>query len=163
MADLPDIVNRYFEGNITVVGTSTLTGNVTAAGTLGVTGNVTASGDLTVTGDLIAPQLVTEEITDPGDAGAIPVTSSGSVMLTTAGAETRTLAIPTFVGQYLNIGLDTDGGDCVITVAQPVNQTGNNTLTGADAGDQISLIAITVGGAFRWRVVCNDGWGLTTV
>lgn len=128
-------------------------------------GAVTINGDLEVEGDLIAPQLVTEEIDDPGDGGAIPVTSSGSCMLTSGGSgETRTLAIPTEVGQQLSIGFDTDGGgDIVITVAQPVNQTGNNTLTTQDAGDHISLIAITVGGAYRWRVLANDGFGLTTV
>jgi len=128
-------------------------------------GDVTINRSLTVTGDLLAPQLVTEEIDDPGDAGAIPVASSGSCMLTSGGSgETRTLAIPAFVGQRLNIGFDTDGGgDIVITVAQPVNQTGNNTLTGQDAGDHISLEAITVGGAYRWRVLANDGFALSTV
>lgn len=69
-------------------------------------------------------------------------------MLTTTGAETRTIAIPTFVGQRLNIGFDTDGGDVVITVAQAVNQAGNTVLTGADAGDHVSLEAITVGARF---------------
>lgn len=103
------------------------------------------------------------DLADPGDAGAIPVTQSASVALTTAGAETRTLAIPIFIGQRLNICLDTDGGDAVVTVAQPVNQAGNNTLTFADAGDHISLEAITVGGALRWRVLANDGVALSTV
>jgi hypothetical protein len=103
------------------------------------------------------------DVADPGDAGAIPVTQSASVAITTAGAETRTLAIPTFIGQRLSICLDTDGGDCVITVASAVNQTGNNTLTGADAGDHISLEAITVGGTLAWRVLANDGWALSTV
>lgn len=118
-------------------------------------------GSVTVTRDLIAPQLVTEEITDPGNAGAIPVTSSGSCMLTTTGVETRTLAIPTFVGQRLNIGFDTDGGNVTITVAQAVNQAGNTALLGEDAGDHISLEAITVGGALRWRVLANDGFSLS--
>jgi len=103
------------------------------------------------------------DVADPGDAGAIPVTQSASVAITTAGAETRTLAIPSFIGQRLNICFDTDAGDCVITVASGVNQTGNNTLTGADAGDHISLEAITVGGTLAWRILANDGWALSTV
>lgn len=121
-----------------------------------------ALGSLSVTGNLTAPQLATGSITDPGNAGAIPVTSSGSCMLTSGGSnETRTIAIPTFVGQRLNIGFDTDGGGQIaITVAAAVNQTGNTVLTGADAGDHISLEAITVGGAFRWRVLANDGFTL---
>ena len=102
-------------------------------------------------------------IADPGDAGAIPVTVSGVCALTTAGAETRTIAAPAFVGQQLVICLDTDGGDAVVTVASLVNQTGNNTLTFADAGDVISLVAITVGGVKKWRVTANDGVALSTV
>jgi len=102
-------------------------------------------------------------ITDPGDAGAIPVTASGSVSLVTADAETRTLADPTFVGQQLALALKTDGGDCVVTAASPVNQTGNNTLTFGDAGDALTLVAVEVGAELNWRVVANDGVGLSTV
>ena len=126
-------------------------------------GAVTVNGNLEVVGDLIAPQLITEEIDDPGDGGAIPVTTSGTLLLESgASGETRTLAIPTFVGQRMSIAFDTDGGgDIAITVAQAVNQAGNTTLTGADAGDHISLEAITVGGAYRWRVLANDGFALS--
>ena len=106
---------------------------------------------------------VATTIADPGDAGAIPVTKSGTVPIVTAGAETRTLADPSFPGQILNIGLKTDGGNAVITTTSPVNQTGNNTLTGADVGDHIALIAIEDGSDIEWRVLANDGWGLTTV
>ena len=102
-------------------------------------------------------------VADPGDGVAIPVVVSSTVAITTAGAETRTLAIPTFAGQTIDISLDVDGGDCVITVAAAINQTGNNTLTGADAGDHIGLVGVTVGGALVWRLVANDGWALSTV
>ncbi len=73
------------------------------------------------------------------------------------------MAAPTFVGQLLNVGFKTDGGDCVITAAAGVNQTGNNTLTGADAGDQLLLVAVYLGTALVWRIACNDGWALSTV
>lgn len=102
-------------------------------------------------------------IADPGASGAIPVTRSGHVAITTAGAETRTLAIPGVAGITLSITLAVDGGDCVITSAQAFNQTGNNTITLGDAGDTIVLTAVTVAGALRWRVVVNDGCTLTTV
>jgi hypothetical protein len=103
-------------------------------------------------------------IADPGDGGAIPVTKSGTCALTTTGVDdTRTLAIPTFAGQVLDISLDVDAGDAVITVAAAVNQTGNNTLTGADAGDHIRLVGVQVAGALVWRVAANDGWALSTV
>jgi hypothetical protein len=102
-------------------------------------------------------------IADPGDAGAIPVNRSGSVALTTADAETRTLAIPGVAGITLALSLDVDGGDCVITVAAAINQTGNNTITLGDAGDAIVLTSVQVAGALVWRVVVNDGCSLTTV
>lgn len=102
-----------------------------------------------------------EVIADPGAAGAIPVTRSGSVAITTAGAEGRTLADPTFVGQRLSIFLDTDGGDLTITAASGINQLGNTSAVAADAGGHLSLEAITVGAALRWRVLANDGFTLS--
>lgn len=102
-------------------------------------------------------------LTDPGNAGAIPVTKSGICGIVTAGAETRTLAIPTFVGQELVLYIDTDGGTCVITVAQAFNATGNNTITMAEVRDSIRLVGITVGGALRWSVLGNDSSALSTV
>jgi hypothetical protein len=102
-------------------------------------------------------------IADPGDGGAIPVTRSGSVAITTAGAETRTLAIPGKAGISLALTLDVDGGDCVVTAAAAVNQTGNNTITLGDAGDTIALTAVQVAGALVWRVTVNDGCALSTV
>lgn len=102
-------------------------------------------------------------IADPGDGQAIPVTSSGTCALVTAGAETRTLAIPTFRGQRLLLFMDTDGGNGVVTVASPVNEAGNNTLTFDDVGETIELVGITIGGTLAWRIAANDGVGLTTV
>ena len=96
-------------------------------------------------------------ITDPGNAGAIPVSSSGTVALVTAGAETRTLAAPMTVGQDLLLYFKTDGGDCVVTAATGLNQTGNTIATFNDAGDTLLLRAIESGANLRWRVVANDG------
>ena len=102
-------------------------------------------------------------IADPGAYGAIPVTASGYVDLVTAAAETRTLAAPSFKGQQLLLSMKTDGGDCVVTVATTVNQTGNNTITFNDAGDAVLLVAKTNGANIRWSVVSNDGAALSTV
>ncbi|MEN6375333.1 MAG: hypothetical protein ABFD75_11225 [Smithella sp.] len=102
-------------------------------------------------------------IADPGAAGAIPVTKSGSVAITTAAAETRTIAIPGRAGITLAVSLDVDGGDCTITVAAPINQTGNNTVVLGDAGDTIVLTAVQKAGALVWRVLVNDGCTLSTV
>lgn len=73
---------------------------------------------------------VTAALIDPGNAGAIPVTRSGHVPLVTTGAQTRTIAAPTFTGQELLLFLKTDGGDCVVTVPTGINQNGNNTKIG---------------------------------
>jgi predicted RecA/RadA family phage recombinase len=102
-------------------------------------------------------------IPDPGDAGAIPVVESGSVSLVSAGGETRTLAAPTYAGQQLSLGFKTDLGDVVVTASAGVNQTGNNTLTFADAGDHLQLTGIELGAALVWRIVANDGVALSTV
>jgi len=106
--------------------------------------------------------FITNEIADPGDTNAIPVSASGRVALVTEGAETRTLAAPSFAGQQLQLEFKTDGGDCVVTCSTGVNQTGNDTLTFADAGDHMILAAIESGSNLRWRVVCNDDVALTT-
>ena len=96
-------------------------------------------------------------IADPGNAGAIPVTASGVCNITSAGAETRTLAIPTFQGQRLNLCMNVDGGDVVITVASAFNQAANTTITMNDAGDSAELVGTLIGSALRWRLVYNDG------
>jgi len=112
---------------------------------------------------LTAHQPLTNAIADPGNGGAIPVTVSGYCPIVTAGSETRTLAVPTFIGQELLLYIKTDGGTCVITVASAINQTGNNTITMADVRDAIRLIAIESGSNKVWHVVSNDGAALSTV
>jgi hypothetical protein len=91
------------------------------------------------------------------------VTESGHCPIVTAGAETRTLAAPSYTGQMLSLGMKTDGGDCVVTCVTGVNQTGNNTITMNDAGDSILLVGIESGANKRWRVAYNDGCTLSTV
>ena len=148
-------------------GTGALTTTATANLYAGRAVKAALSGDATVRFELRQTDVlnagVANAIADPGDEGAIPVTRSGSCPLVTEGAETRTLAAPSFLGQMLNLAFKTDGGDCVITCATAVNQTGNNTLTLADAGDEILLVAGQSGADLRWRVVCNDGVALSTV
>lgn len=122
-----------------------------------------ADGDLIYVSHDPTPTHVTSPIADPGTAGAIPVTASGAVEIVTAGAETRTIAAPTYLGQEMLLCMKTDGGDCVITSSAGINQTGNNTITMNDAGDSIRLHAIRSGANLRWRVVCNDGCTLSTV
>ena len=134
---------------------------VQAAADTAKTVRVKLFGSPAITNNFYGP--LNHLIADPGDAGAIPVTASGRVDLVTAGAETRTLAAPTIGGQMLLLGLKTDGGDCVITCATTVNQTGNNTITLGDEGDALLLVAKANGANLRWSVVANDGCTLATV
>jgi hypothetical protein len=111
--------------------------------------------------------LITDHISgvvaDPGNAGAIAVTKSGSCPLVSGGAETRTLAIPSYVGQQLALNMKTDGGDITLTVASAFNQAGNNTIVFNDVGDTVHLRAIDKSGTLCWRLTSNDGAALSTV
>lgn len=114
--------------------------------------------------DIYAVAVAPEIIPDPGNAGAIEVNRSGYCELTSAGAETRTLADPTFRGQILDLVFVSDGGDCVVTAASPVNQTGNNTITFTDVGEHTRLVgAYNATDGWEWKTIVNDGAALTTV
>jgi len=108
-----------------------------------------------------APALV--EVTDPGDAGAIPVVNSGFCAMTTGGAgETRTFADPASADLTMRLYLDTDGGgDAVVTAASTVNQAGGSIMTFGDAGDFVELHSMSVGAAYKWRVIVADGVTIT--
>ena len=100
-------------------------------------------------------------IADPGNAGAIPVTRSGYCLLTSAGAETRTLAIPTFLDQELLLSCDTFVGNIAITVASAFDTAGNTIITMGNAKDACVLRAASVGAVLAWSIVANDGCALT--
>ena len=145
------------------VATAVSTGNKQLGKVVQAAADADATVRVRLEGTSVAANPLTAAIADPGSAGAIPVTASGHVDLVTAAAETRTLAAPSNVGQLLLISLKTDGGNCVITCATTVNQTGNNTITLDDAGDAILLVAKASGTNKRWSVVSNDGCTLATV
>lgn len=134
---------------------------VAAAGAAATTVRVLMFGSPTITANHYGP--LNNTIADPGDAGAIPVTASGFCSIVSEGAETRTLAIPTFLGQELLITMDTDGGTVTLTVASAINATGNNTLTFAEESDTIFLVAVSKQDVLCWRVMGNDGVALSTV
>lgn len=167
------------DGVVTIAGTAVLSGTVSDNLSMASGKDITFAGGvsdldmslssgilkgptgLTTFAGKIAATASAWAITDPGNAGAIAVTSSGVCMLTSAGAETRTLAIPTFVGQQLTLICDTYVGNIVVTSAQAINQAGNTVMTFGAAADYIKLEAATVGGALRWRVAANDGTALS--
>lgn len=101
-------------------------------------------------------------IPDPGDAGTIDTSRSGYCELTSAGAETRTLADPTYRGQIIDLVFVSDGGDITITSSSPVNQSGNTSLVTADIGDHLRVMgAYNATDGWEWKVVVNDGWALS--
>jgi len=101
-------------------------------------------------------------IADPGTGVAIPVTASGSIAITTAAAETNTLAIPTFVGQRLTLFVDTYAvGDRVVTAASAINVANNTIMTFGAVSESITLQAITVAGALAWTIAANDNVSLS--
>jgi predicted RecA/RadA family phage recombinase len=143
--------------NIPVADAKILIGDVN-----GLAAAKTPSGAVTMTREgvfsLTGPSNpLTTAIADPGAAGAIPVTGTGSCPIVTAGAEARTLAIPSAVGQLISLCMKTDNGDATITVAEAINQAGNTQIVMGDVGDTILLVGVDVSGALRWRVVFNDG------
>lgn len=146
--------------------TTTSSGNTFigySVGTAGVSATTVRAKLVEVPATVTVAGALTTAITDPGNAGAIPVTKSGYCPIVTAGSETRTLAAPSFIGQQLLLYIKTDGGTCVITVASAINQTGNNTITMADVRDVIKLVAIESGSNKVWHVESNDGAALSTV
>ena len=165
----------YWDADGNPVGGTAGTGAATTTSSsntfMGFAVGAALSGDATVRLNLVGVAAVTNTIhydltnviADPGNAGAVPITDSGHVDIVTAGAETRTIAAPTDIGQSLLLSMKTDGGDCVVTVATGINQAGNNTITLNDAGDSILLVAVASGTNKRWRVAYNDGCTLSTV
>jgi len=138
-----------------------LSGSVIETNTIDET---TAATGVTVDGLLIQDGSVRPDvIADPGDGGAIPVDESGSCAMTSAGAETRTMAIPTFEGQRITLFCDTYVGDIVVTTSAACNVANNNTLTFGAVSEALELVGVTVGGALVWQIGWNDGVGLTTV
>lgn len=136
-----------------------LSGSVIETNTINET---TAASGVTVDGLLIKDNIAQgTDITDPGNGGAIAVTHSGSCSLVTAGAETRTLAAPTAIGQIITLYFQTDGGDCVITAASAINKAGNTVITFDTVDESITLIGVHNGAALAWRVLANDGAALS--
>ncbi len=102
-------------------------------------------------------------IPDPGDAGAIDVSHSGFCELSTDAAETRTLADPTFRGQQIDFVMVKDTGDCVITSASPVNQSGHTTLTFSAIGGFLRLVGkYNATDGWEWQEVFEDTGSATS-
>lgn len=95
---------------------------------------------------------------DPGNAKTITPQQWGQqFLITTAGAETRTLARPDKSGIMVSIVLDTDGGDLTLTVTGGYNAAADTSITFADAGDMVIFLSVKTGTTYQWTVVSQEG------
>ena len=110
--------------------------------------------------EIDARGIALADIPDPGTGAAISVVRSGEVQIVTgAGAETNTLAIPTFAGQRIILTMKTDGGGTrTVTVASAYNASGNTTIAFDDAGDSHCLEASHgSAGVLKWNQAWTNG------
>lgn len=119
---------------------------LTVSNPAGVAGNITLD-------DLFDPITVA----DPGTAQAIPVVRSSTVCFTVgAGAETNTLAVPSFVGQTVHLYCASiAGGTRAVTAASAINVAGNTVMTFNAARDNCTLVAVLVGASLAWEIQFN--------
>lgn len=110
-------------------------------------------------------KLAEFRVADPGASGIIDSGPIGNFMveLRTAGAEARTLLGPDHAGDEATLVLQTDGGDCTVTVKDSAGNT-THTLVLNDAGDMVVLKAVRSGTTRVWKIMCYNGLGaaLTT-
>ncbi len=101
---------------------------------------------------------------DPGNAGSLNVTLWGQIFLiTTAAAETRTLARPDKAGIMTTVVLDTDGGDMTLTVTGGYNSAGDTSIVFGDAGDTVVFLSVKTGTTYQWTVIAQMGTNLSTL
>lgn len=99
----------------------------------------------------VSPRAVAGRVsTSSTNAGALDVTSD-LVILTSAGAETRTLAAGT-TGQRIVIYAQTVGGTITLTLTG--NPTTTDVVSFADAGDRIELIYVN--STAGWVALANN-------
>ena len=153
-------------GNVTGNLTGNVTGNVTGDITGNVTGNVTGSisgGNSTNTINSVTAAIVSavpngtfsiagaNSETTTTNAGAISI-SKLMTNISTAGAESRTLAAPSAAGQLKIIVMSVDGGDCTLSLANVYGGSAATTATFDDVGDSLVLIST---GTSKWLVLGN--------
>lgn len=159
-------------GNVTGNLTGNVTGNVTgnASGTaLSITGSLT--GDVTSTAMATTVALVggaSAAIVKAASAGKFDVATAANIetsaanggalsvskvysLITSAGAETRTLAAPSVAGQLKIIEMGTYVGDVTLSLANVVGGSAGTTATFGAEGQSLVLISL----AAKWLVIGN--------
>lgn len=98
------------------------------------------------------------EVADPGNGGQIilPDHHHAVCALTSAGAETRTIAVPRFHGQRCTLSCETHAGNIVVNVAGDGNTQGHDEITFTAIGQAVDMVAVKRSGALRWRAAVAD-------
>jgi hypothetical protein len=98
------------------------------------------------------------------DAENIIVDRSPCVVhLKSAGAETRTLKLPTKEGVRVSLHMMTDGGDITVTVASAYNEGGSTTLVFSEVGQFAEFTSyVTSAGVYFWRLTSHHAIGNLT-
>lgn len=97
---------------------------------------------------------------DPGASGTITVDRWGTIALTSAAAETRTLAAPTRQGARVVITMKVDAGDITMTVTGGYNEDGDTSYVFSDPGQFVIFESIeSAVGTFVWRKTTDYGIG----
>jgi len=78
-------------------------------------------------------------------------------LITTAGAETRTLARPAKAGLLTSVVLDTDGGDLTLTVTGGYNSDADTAIVFDDAGDMVVFLSVKTGTTYQWTGIAQEG------
>lgn len=102
------------------------------------------------------------EKADPGTGNSIYIDRDPMVvnLVSGASAETRTLARPTRQGATCIVHFKTDGGgDITLTVTGGFNETGDATMTFANAGEFAVFVSLFDGGDYFWRLVSHHQIG----
>ena len=112
-------------------------------------------------------------LVDPGSAGELRPQIRNPLWcgMISAGAETRKLFPPVTDQQELRLYFNTTAGDITVSNRNQaddglvaLDQSGNNTITFATAGDSIVLVSFLLGTSYVWRVQGSpNGAVLSTV
>ena len=103
----------------------------------------------------------TSKLKDPGSGGTISVNRSpANIQLVSAGAEARTLSVPTRPGAILLVGAKTVAGDITLTVTSGFNTAGDTVFTFTTSGQWAMFVSVeTAADTYRWRLVSHYGLG----
>lgn len=106
--------------------------------------------------DLFSQQ--NKAIKDPGSAGTIRVDRDlAHVALVSAGAEARTLAVPTQANLRMLIYAKTLVGNVTLTITSGGDEAGDTSFVFTATGQYLNLVSVEEGSTVRWRVVSSDG------